>query len=466
MPGRVLCVDNGRVRVAESDNHCSRYVALSHCWGPFAKRPIRTTKSTLSSFKADIPWSTLPKSYQDAITVVRLLGISHVWIDSLCIVQDDKNDWLRESALMGSIYERAEFTIAASHAADSSEGFLHKRPDQVPAVELPHFLSGSDGLGKTSARVFARLRADSVEDTFPENGALNQRAWATQEWLLSRRVIFFTPAAIMWSCKMITQRETGERCFNISRNIRWKTVVEAYSERKLTYATDRLVALEGLRIELQKTIKHQYLYGIWEHSLPDQLLWQVAHRPENSDVANPLALPSWTWAQTGSGVRFLQIDKAKNMCHTISISDNRINLTVRSRIKALSKTATCLACDADGDIVNHIRADIASSHARSTPLLARIIMDGEAPLGWVVYDAKKYEQQGDQHLLALMSTLGRRDDEADRLHGTLASSRKIRQHWCLVVQKTDSGGFCRIGVGKTYSRAWWLEAGLEDVTIS
>lgn len=231
---------------------------------------------------------------------------------------------------MGSVYERAEFTIAASHASNSSEGFLRRRPDPSPAVALPNFLHGVPSVDAGPPHsVLARLREDSDTDTFPEKGTLNTRSWATQEWLLSRRKLFFTPATVTWSCKTITQRETGERCFNDSRNPRWKTVVEAYSDRRLTYPTDKLVALDGLRAALGHRYGRRYLSGIWEESLPDQLLWQVTHALDAAEVTNPLGLPSRTWAREPCGVRFLKIYKAKNACRVISVSDCNAQITMQ-----------------------------------------------------------------------------------------------------------------------------------------
>lgn len=453
------------MRLVQSDERYGPYVALSHCWGPPNKRPIRSTKSNIHDFEKDIPWDTLPKTYQDAISIVRALHIPYIWIDSLCIVQDDRDDWLAESALMGSVYERAEFTIAASHASNSSEGFLHPRPvtSSSPTVALPNFLHDH-------RVVLARVRRDTATAAFPEHGALNTRSWATQEWLLSRRMLFFTPANVMWSCKTITQRETGERCFNISRNLRWKTVVEAYSERRLSYPTDRLVALDGLRAELQRSSgakkkqqQQRYLSGIWEDKLPDQLLWQVAHSLEGGAEANPLGLPSWTWACVPCGVRFLLIDKAKNVCHRIVVSACGRELTIRARVKPVVRTSRSTAGAA---VMKHITDDINASHAKATSSLARYILDGDEAVGWLVYDVQTPEDEGDDYIVGLMSTLSRREDDVERLHGSSAAAKKQHQYWCLVVRKTADGKYRRVGVGKSYSRAWWLNAALEDVTLS
>lgn len=88
----VSCSSEERdVFLSESHTPESPYVCLSHCWG--SSQLISTTRNTIKDRKRGIPWSELSKTFQDAINVTRSLGYLYIWIDSLCIVQDDKNDW-------------------------------------------------------------------------------------------------------------------------------------------------------------------------------------------------------------------------------------------------------------------------------------------------------------------------------------------------------------------------------------
>jgi hypothetical protein len=89
-----------------------RYVALSHCWG--SVQPLRLMKSNLSSMKARIPWHTFPRLFRDAIALTWSLGFRYLWIDALCIIQDDSLDWQLESARMGDIYGSSCVTLLAS----------------------------------------------------------------------------------------------------------------------------------------------------------------------------------------------------------------------------------------------------------------------------------------------------------------------------------------------------------------
>ncbi|KAK4075142.1 uncharacterized protein Triagg1_4806 [Trichoderma aggressivum f. europaeum] len=438
-----------------------RYASLSHCWGSSGRPPLKTTQANLQKHLQDIPWASIPKTFQDAITVARSIGLAYVWIDSLCIVQDDHQDWLKESKRMGSIYEQAEVTIAASHTPGCWEGFFFPRHPPPPSVEIPSFFSqGSDVSDASRIQVFATVRRDTAANTFPEFGTLNSRAWATQEWLLSRRIVFFTKGTIIWSCKAITQRETGERCYSISRNTRWKNIIEQYSDRQLTYATDRLIALEGLRMELGKKIACEYAFGVWKESLPNQFLWQVTRIIDGAAISDPLKLPTWTWAHVPCGVRFLAIDRAKNLCGSIALEDdNPRRMSLQARAKRISAVSTVLG-PKQGDVVTEaIYADISTSHAKLTSSMAKFIpsQDG-SPIGWTVFDlASEDVTSGEVLAVALMGSISRRDEEAERRLGKTVS-KKLRHYWVLMIRRRSDGRYYRIGVGKTYGQQWWQDA--------
>ncbi|KAK1239428.1 hypothetical protein MKX07_008916 [Trichoderma sp. CBMAI-0711] len=472
LPSRVIHISGSAVRLLPSGGRRGRYAALSHCWGSAGRQPLKTTQANLQSHLQHIPWASIPKTFQDAITITRRIGLDYVWIDSLCIVQDDHQEWLKESKRMGSIYEQAEITIAASHTPGCWEGFLFPRCPPPPSVEIPNFFSqcarDAEVCDTSKIQVFATIRRDTAANTFPEFGALNSRAWATQEWLLSRRIVFFTKGALIWSCKAITQRETGERCYSVSRNTRWKNVVEQYSDRQLTFATDRLIALEGLRMELGKKIACEYAFGVWKESLPNQLLWQVTKRIEGTAILDPLKLPTWTWAHVPCGVRYLTIDRAKNQCDSIAFEDGDMRrLSMQTWAKRVSTVSTAMDSQGEGNPVTAaIRTDIASSHAKLTSSMAQYILDTDgAPIGWTVFDlASEDAASGVVLALALMGTISRRDEQAERRLGTIVS-KKLRHYWVLLVRQRSDGSCCRIGVGKTYGSKWWEDADIKTLEL-
>lgn len=130
IPTRIVSIgpDNMSLRVVETQGMESPYATLSHCWG--AKQLFTTTTSTLHLRKTNLNWDSIPATFQDAIRVTRGLSIRYLWIDSLCIIQDDIADWESESSKMGAIYQGAQIVIAASASPDAEVSFL--APRQTP----------------------------------------------------------------------------------------------------------------------------------------------------------------------------------------------------------------------------------------------------------------------------------------------------------------------------------------------
>jgi hypothetical protein len=153
LPTRVIDVSTHvkDVRLYETQNESDYYVSLSHCWGK--ARAITTTSETLVKNSQIITWDCLPKTFQDAVTIVRRLGLKYLWIDSLCIIQDDPEDWSRESGKMVAVYQNAYLTIAATKSADDDGGCF--------SMASPKHLSrklGKFGDKAVQSRAYARAR--------------------------------------------------------------------------------------------------------------------------------------------------------------------------------------------------------------------------------------------------------------------------------------------------------------------
>ena len=288
LPKRVLSVGgtsaSPSVVLIETNYLRGHYTTLSHCWGPIEKQPLRTTKDTLASHLNGIPFKSLPKSFQDVVIVTRAIGLDYLWIDSLCIVQEDEIEWAEESLKMGSIYERSRLTIAAADAENSSQGcFIWERR---PRVSLHGMLL------KPTVPWFY---------TGPIASPLRRREWALQEWQLSRRIAFFTDEGVWWKCKRIELDPWNQRT-NLQQYSSWSSILQRYSECQLTYKSDRLTALDGLATEMQKDREDQYHLGIWTANLPEHLLWTSRLvTPADDDIPE---LPSWSWASRGGNKVF------------------------------------------------------------------------------------------------------------------------------------------------------------------
>jgi hypothetical protein len=448
LPSRVIYVGKPAVmdsspRLLETAGRRGHYAALSHCWGPPTHRPLMTTQSSLARHLASIPWNELPRLYQDAIIATRRLGLDYIWIDSLCIIQDSNVDWLSESQRMGDVYQHARLTIAASHAADSTQRCFITRPVSAPAVELPCV----SAIGQAEGSIYACILSSDYVSISPESGALASRAWATQEWLLSRRMIFYTAESLVWSCKTTSQRETGASFHSTARNSRWKTLVEKYSARQLTNQTDRLVALEGIRNEFAKKRGDDvYCLGLWKNSMPDHLLWYCLQPGERNK--SELDLPSWTWASTLHGVRYLDLAGAKNACNGFRFDDATKTLNIRGAMKVNSSITTLANINVRSS-TSAVFADVPHKIVSANMLFA--ILDGDStPIGWCVLD-EGARSDSETYCLALMNKTTRVDADGERRRLYIETILLLRNDGNL------SQTFKRLGVGRIVMSKPWFE---------
>lgn len=207
VPTRLLVVGNETSRrihlVCNCHEKSLHYVALSHRWGtPDQEQPAEvrfsaTNKDSINKIKEGIEDTDLPKTFQDAVTITRKLRVKYLWIDSLCVLQkkdededsESKEDWDRESKLMGQVYSSAYFTIAASCAEHRFHGFLKPRkPRQFVTM------TADDGSQFHLCDVIDKFDSDV------EQGELNKRGWVLQERALSRRTMHFTETQTYWEC--------------------------------------------------------------------------------------------------------------------------------------------------------------------------------------------------------------------------------------------------------------------------
>jgi Heterokaryon incompatibility protein (HET) len=274
-----------------------QYCTLSHCWGPVDRQPISRTKDTVNAHLKGIALDSLPKTFQDAVVATRNIGLQYLWIDSLCILQDDEIEWAEESAKIGFIYEHARLTIAAANAADSSEGCFIGEKLKSRTMLIPYQAKHGDEL---------KLNTIQVSNLYPpgttlSESALGKRGWALQEWRLSRRIVFFTYEGALWQCKK-RGLDCRDQKYDLQQHTGWMRILEDYSERQLTYKIDRLSALDGLANEMQKARNDRYCLGMWTKKFPENLFWARVAKTEGEDISE---LPSWTWASRGGKKVFL-----------------------------------------------------------------------------------------------------------------------------------------------------------------
>ncbi|CAG9988874.1 unnamed protein product [Clonostachys byssicola] len=306
------------------------YLTLSYRWSEHTSN-FMTTRRNLKQHYSEIPSQKLSQTIRDAITITRRCGLRYLWVDALCIVQDDRDDWQVQTESMASIYQNSLFTISAAvgGAAISWDGCFRQRkrgsvrpvdcqrvwPDGSPVYVFADRLATGDG-----------IRPKSVLDT---------RGWILQEQILSPRILTYSENEIFWDCASLNASESfpsGIPTFYDSdlsqRNLRlfktalskekswqspktkkelvrvyWRKVIENYSARQLSVEADKLLALSGIANKTVSIIGDELVFGMWKSFLWRELLWWVKD-PDNTMPGQIYSSVSWSWASLHGAISF------------------------------------------------------------------------------------------------------------------------------------------------------------------
>jgi hypothetical protein len=315
-------------------------------------------------------WQKLPRSVQDAVKATAALGLQCLWVDSLCIIQDDEDDKALQIADMARIYSQATVTITASRASRAVDGFLHEIDLEAQtqlAVQLPFRFPDKDQRVGLAYLVH-------IEGERGGSEPIDSRAWTLQERYLSNRILEFGSLQTRWTCATTSSfssprtslsTDTYTNGWKWDKNAedhtskvlylhselladlaefasqrssiawvcewlhsRWQTVLSEYTPRLLSVPTDRILGISGVaemfgihfRSEGQDE-KEEYLAGMWRSSLPSFLCWHAVVAEKDQDAkgkqeidgsSNKLALRPDTyqgpsWSWTGVNCHVLFI---------------------------------------------------------------------------------------------------------------------------------------------------------------
>jgi hypothetical protein len=320
LPTRVIDVSTTIPLLTESTGETGRYTTLTYCWGISQENPYEdqylTDSKTLSSRMRGMPLDEMPQTFQDAVTTTKILGIKYLWIDALCIIQDDPKDKEKEIPRMTSIYKDATITLSAIKAANSKTGFLARDPAPLPTVIMP-YLSSTDPRAcyymyavrdeETSSQITTKWERDI------DNSEWNKRAWTFQERLISRRILHFTKQALYFECHTSDVSEAGdsprasnERHIGFLERIQdlfladqrrifdiYYLLARKYSQRSLSYQDDKENAFSAVILRFQQLLPSQYACGLWMSDITQGLLWERSERRHPGTITRNGKWPSW-----------------------------------------------------------------------------------------------------------------------------------------------------------------------------
>ncbi|KAK0706151.1 heterokaryon incompatibility protein-domain-containing protein [Lasiosphaeria miniovina] len=310
LPRRWVIDVQGGVRLVDTaaDEDVSAtapYMTPSHCWGnpKTASLLLRTTHGTLAQHREQIQWEQLPRLFRDVVNLVRALGCRYVWIDSLCIVQDDGEDGVEESANMSEIYNKADPNIAATSMRSVPAGLFQHRTHGQGFRRLRKSADRGGGGGGGGADYSAVPSLESIEAGEVDGRAVFARTShdRSHEVLYGDLDFFRTPmepllgraTGCFCECMRITNAHgLSVRDINSTQTKKvlfsdvcegpgdsrapfdfWLRACQEFSFLFLSRETGRPFALAGIAKRIQMPTGDRYLAGLWARDLPRAMLW-------------------------------------------------------------------------------------------------------------------------------------------------------------------------------------------------
>ncbi|KAF1960726.1 HET-domain-containing protein [Byssothecium circinans] len=284
------------------------YLALSYVWGKIANFELRHSnlRELLEPRSLSHKWKALPQTIRDSILLTAKLGYRYLWVDSLCIEQDNEEHKLDQINQMAAIYENSEVTIVAADGTDSNHGL--RGVGESPRIEFHQEILG---LSPT-----AKIIINWNPEIDTSRKVYFGRGWTFQEFNLARRLLIFIDNRFIWRCLEYEPREYEHReehvhggittClqFDFLRGtmswwpnlIPYMRIVAEYNSRNLSNDGDALSAFIGVLTAFNRRFPFGFLQALPELYFDIALLWQP-HRPlrRRSSHDGQCCFPSWSW---------------------------------------------------------------------------------------------------------------------------------------------------------------------------
>ncbi|EWG41181.1 hypothetical protein FVEG_03337 [Fusarium verticillioides 7600] len=490
MPTRVIDVGNAAQKepprlVVTDQSMKEKYLALSYCWGP-GTDTFTLNHKTMKDMLKDIDESRLVAAHRDTIALARQLGIRYIWIDALCIIQGDKEDWERESKLMAKVYGYATLTITAGRSGDARNSFIANTYKQyAPCCEFPL----GDGLGGNV--LVGPLRS-------ADYGVTETRGWCCQEKRLSRRVVFFGKEQLFFLCRTSGYSEdrsyqegksvllhsflTGNASPQLTRDRLlqyWDEIVVDFSRRQLSNPHDIFAALASIAEPISKALQSRYLAGLWECDLVRCLLWRPGYRvssffgpatrplPTSFAPAPVIRAPSWSWASIQGGVKPLALQQFRRM--TTESQNGRPLIRPKQ-----GRWTVDHHCGADAlhmpscelQLLGCVQEAIILTRTPSSEFIASLRKQ-KRPAGTmrrpVVLGSKEMKEGMLNKDMSMFVALGIFDFDEEGIEDLWCLQLTLEEG--LMLCKNDDGVFQRIGVFQVCKMEWFESVGESEVRL-
>lgn len=329
-PRRLINTKTMTVNLAQPG---ARYFALSYVWGGVAQPHVPGLgQLTTESDSCSLVNVVLPKVILDAIKLTNDLGEAFLWVDALCIDQDDLSDKAEEISRMNFVYLGALMTIVAMDGSDANAGLSGVDDYPTPRAARVEIVEG----------VAMSIARPSLAEAYGAS-SWNRRSWCMQEHLFSRRLLFFGPEQVYFSClsrafaedrhevqggpynlhdhpgRTLLQPPRGEVLW---MSVLWKLFVELYSKRQLSVETDRYPAFQGILNHQKEAWGLHFAEASPLEFLPLALNWW--HGTERGEPLDTIprriqGRPSWTWTGWSGAVCFPTYERYQSMITSVKV---------------------------------------------------------------------------------------------------------------------------------------------------
>lgn len=306
LPEDLRLIDVRNKCIVQPKTHV-QYCALSYVWGATVQ-PSLMSHNTLES-QNSLDALDLPRTILDAMALCRKIECDFLWVDSLCIVQDSKDDKHRQIRSMADVYSQSFLAIIAATGDDANAG-LRPYGSRGRNHNLSYLVRRS-----SKGSFVASLSPQIAADQLPKS-AWASRGWTLQEYALSGRVLFFTGSYTFLRCeKGLWCEDFGlgfSNCFKEGLNwdlplprfykrtpdpdrhysSTFSQLLAQYVHRRLRYEGDILAAFTGILTRMEDSIG-AHIWGLPSKEFGAALQW-IASLPFPS--TERVGFPSWSWA--------------------------------------------------------------------------------------------------------------------------------------------------------------------------